>query len=44
MKFLNDAFDRFAKKTPISVMVRATIENVLSAQRLDAIFDENAEQ
>lgn len=44
MKFLNDAFDRFAKKTPISVMVRATIENVLSTQRLDAIFDENAEQ
>lgn len=44
MKFLNDAFDRFAKKTPISVMVRATIENVLSAPRLDAIFDENAEQ
>ena len=44
MKFVNDAFDRFAKKTPISVMVRATIENVLSTQRLDAIFDENAEQ
>jgi VCBS repeat-containing protein len=44
MKFLDDAFDRFAKKTPISVMVRATIENVLSAERLDAIFDENAEQ
>jgi len=44
MKFLNDVFDRFAKKTPISVMVRAMIENVLSSKRLDAIFDENAQQ
>jgi hypothetical protein len=41
---LNDAFDRFAKKTPVSVMVRATVENVLSASRLDTIFDENAKQ
>lgn len=44
MKFLNEAFRRFAEKTPISVMVRATIENVLSAQRLDTIFDQNAKQ
>lgn len=41
---LKDVFDRFAKKTPVCVMVRATIENVLSADRLDAVFDENAEQ
>ena len=41
---LMDAFDRFAKKTPVSVMVRATIENVLSAERLDALFDQHAEQ
>ena len=41
---LKDAFDRFAEKTPVSVMVRATVENVLSANRLDAIFDEHAEQ
>lgn len=44
MRFLDDAFDRFAKKKPISVIARATIENTLSAARLDAIFDENAEQ
>ena len=44
MKFLNDAFDRFAEKAPISVMVRALIENALSPERLDAIFDENAKQ
>ena len=41
---LEYAFERFAKKTPVSVMVRATIENVLSPERLDAIFDEYAEE
>ena len=41
---LEYAFERFAKKTPVSVMVRATLENVLSAERLDAIFDEYAEE
>ena len=41
---LKDVYDRFAKKTPVCVMVRATVENVLAADRLDAIFDENAEQ
>jgi hypothetical protein len=41
---LKDAFDRFAKKTPVGVMVRSTLENVLSADRLDAIFEENAEE
>lgn len=44
MKFLKDAFERFAKKKPISVMARATLENSLSASRLDAIFHEKAEQ
>lgn len=41
---LKDIYERFAKKTPVSVMVRATIENVLAAERLDAIFEETAEQ
>jgi len=41
---LKEVYDRFAKKTPVCVMVRATIENVLAADRLDAIFDEHAEQ
>ena len=41
---LRDVYDRFSKKTPVSVMVRATIENVLAADRLDAIFEENARQ
>lgn len=41
---LNDVFDRFAKKTPVSVMVRAMMENVLKSESLDFIFDENAQQ
>jgi hypothetical protein len=41
---LQNAFERFAKKTPVSVMVRATLENVLSAERLDAIFAASAQQ
>jgi IS4 transposase len=41
---LKDVYERFAKKTPVSVMVRATVENVLAADRLDAIFEKNAEQ
>jgi IS4 transposase len=41
---LRDVYERFAKKTPVSVMVRATIENVLAADRLNAIFEENAQQ
>ena len=41
---LRDVYERFAKKTPVSVMVRATLENVLAADRLDAIFEENAQQ
>ena len=41
---LNGVFDRFAKKAPVSVMVRAMMENVLKADSLDSIFEENAEQ
>ena len=41
---LQDVFEKFTKKAPVCVMVRATIENVFAADRLNAIFDENAEQ
>jgi len=44
MMILKDIYERFAKKAPVSVMVRATVENVLAAERLDAIFEEHAEQ
>jgi len=40
---LKDIYERFAKKAPVSVMVRATLENVLAADRLDAIFENNAQ-
>ena len=33
MKFVENAFERFASKTPICVMARATLENALSAAR-----------
>ncbi len=42
MKFVEQAFERFAKKKPVSVMVRATLENVLSAEKLDALFGTHA--
>lgn len=41
---LKEVYERFAEKTPVSVMVRATIENVLAADRLDELFEEHAEQ
>lgn len=37
---LGQVFDRFAKQAPVSVMMRAALENVLSPERLDAIFEE----
>ena len=42
--FVRDIYERFAKKAPVSVMVRATIENVLAPSRLNSIFEENAEK
>jgi hypothetical protein len=36
---LADVFDCFAKQSPFAVMTRATLENVFSPERLDAIFD-----
>lgn len=36
---LADIFDRFAKQSPFAVMARAALENVLSPERLDAIYD-----
>ncbi len=32
---LGEVFDRFVEKSPISVMVRGTLERVLGADRLD---------
>lgn len=39
---LSNVFELFVKQSPVAVMVRATLENVLSAERLDALFAEQA--
>jgi hypothetical protein len=41
---LRELIERFEKKAPISVMVRATIESILSAERLDALFEDSAQR
>jgi hypothetical protein len=41
---LRELIERFEKKAPVCVMMRATMENVLSAERLDALFVRTAEQ
>jgi IS4 transposase len=37
-----EAYDRFAQDRPVGVMVRATLENVLSAKALDTLFERTA--
>jgi hypothetical protein len=39
---LGELVERFEKKSPVCVMVRATMENVLSAERLDTLFENAA--
>jgi len=39
---LSEVFDLFVKQSPVTVMVRATMENVLSAERLDNLFAQTA--
>jgi hypothetical protein len=41
---LGTVFDRFVEKSPISVMVRGTLERVLGAEQLDAWFARPAQQ
>ncbi len=41
---LKDVFDKFVADSPISVMARATLENVFSEDRLNAIFENNAQK
>jgi hypothetical protein len=42
MMVLREVIERFEKRAPVCVMVRATMENVLSAERLDALFENAA--
>lgn len=38
----DEAFDLFAKAAPATVMIRGVLENILSAKRLNAIFEDAA--
>ena len=40
---LSKLFDRFANKTPVSVIARASMEHALAPAALDALFTEHAE-
>jgi IS4 transposase len=42
MTMLDEAFDLFAKAAPATVMIRGVLENILSANRLNAIFEDVA--
>jgi len=42
--FVNEMLERFSVDSPVTVMVRATLENVLADERLDAIFDQHAQR
>lgn len=41
---LGEVFERFVEKSPISVMVRASLERVLGADRLDLWYDRTAKK
>jgi hypothetical protein len=40
---LNSLFDRFVKESPVAVMVRGLLENVLTPASVDALFEQHAE-
>jgi hypothetical protein len=39
-----DVIELFARKSPVCVMVRATLENILSDERLNGLFEETAQR
>ncbi len=41
---LHDALEPFVQRSPVSVMVRGILENLLSAQKMDAVFAQAADQ
>ena len=38
MMIYNEVFELFSKESPVTVMMRATMENVFAASRLDQLF------
>lgn len=41
---LDPVFDGFVDESSVSVMFRGTLENIFSSERIDAIFEQNAEK
>ena len=41
---MGEVFERFAAQSPVSVMARAAFEHALSADTVDALFEEHAER
>ena len=41
---LGNVFERFVEKSPLSVMVRASLERVLGADRLDLWYERTAQK
>ena len=41
---INAIFEQFVEASPLSVMVRATMERVFSADKLDEVFEATAEK
>jgi IS4 transposase len=44
LMLLNDVFERFAQDSPVSVMVRGLLENTLSPQFVDDLFEKASER
>jgi len=41
---LDDIFERFARQSPVTVMVRAALEHALSPRAIDALFEQTAQR
>src|SRR3989304_2898357 len=44
MMIYKEAYELFVKESPVTVMLRGMMENILSAEQLDQLFRENAVQ
>jgi hypothetical protein len=43
MGVISAIFERFVENTPVTVMVRAIMERIFAPERLEELFEENAE-
>src|SRR6267142_1340861 len=44
MNIVDSVIERFEEQAPITVMIRAALENALSATRLDELFEKHAQR